>query len=474
MDQEQAKAWQKQFEAYVEAHEREMLEDAMALISIDSERMEAKPGMPFGEGTAKVFKEAERILSGHGFPVKNYDNYVLAADLNDQEPRLDVLAHLDVVPAGEGFTVTEPFRPVVKDGKLYGRGSSDDKGPAVAALYAMRAVKELGVPLSGNCRLILGADEECGSSDIKYYFEREEHAPMTFSPDADFPVINLEKGGLHLTLEAEIGDQPEGVRLVSIQAGTKVNVVPGKARAVLSGISVTELSELSAEASRETGVFFSMEEKADGIHLLAEGESAHAASPQAGNNGLTALLLLLSRIPFSSEILKDRLQKLAVLFPHGDWRGAALGVDHEDEISGCLTLSLDLFSFDGKNLSGTFDCRAPLCANDENTADVIRRRLRDAGFKTDDEKMFAAHYVPEDSELVQTLLSCYELVTGKKGKAVAIGGGTYVHHIANGVAFGCADPEVDNHMHGADEFMMVDQMKTSAVIFAMAILELCQ
>ncbi len=474
MNQEQAEICIKKLESYMDSHEEEMLQDAMALISINSEKMEAKPGKPFGEGTARVFEEAQRILSGHGFPVKNHENYVLAADLNDGARKLDILAHLDVVPAGEGFTVTEPFRPVVKDGKLYGRGSADDKGPAVAALYAMRAVKELGFPVTGSCRLILGADEECGSSDIQYYFEREPHAPMTFSPDADFPLINLEKGGLHITFEAQVPEQPEGIRLVSAQAGTKVNVVPGKARAVLSGIGMDVLAELAAGVEKETGTVFTMEQEADGIHLLVKGEAAHAASPQMGNNALTALLLLLSRIPFSSKELKERLGSLTRLFPHGDWRGAALGVDHEDALSGCLTLSLDLFSFYGNRLSGTFDCRAPLCANEENTGDVIRARLRKAGFLPDDERMFEAHYVPEDSELVQVLLSCYTRVTGKEGKPVAIGGGTYVHHIPNGVAFGCADPEVDNHMHGADEFMVVEQMKKSAVIFALAILELCR
>ncbi|MBR6527865.1 MAG: M20/M25/M40 family metallo-hydrolase, partial [Lachnospiraceae bacterium] len=129
---------------YMDAHVEEMVADACALIAINSEKMEAKPGMPFGEGNAQVFEEAEKILTRCGFPVKNYENYVLTADLNDGPACLDILAHLDVVPAGEGWQITEPFAPVVKDGLLYGRGSADDKGPAMAALYAMRAVKELG------------------------------------------------------------------------------------------------------------------------------------------------------------------------------------------------------------------------------------------------------------------------------------------------------------------------------------------
>ena len=466
--------YREKIESYIDSHRQEMIEDISALCRINSEKMPYSAGKPYGEGAFAALNAALDMAERYGFSVNNYDNYVGTADLNDGPAQLDILAHLDVVPAGEGWTVTEPFEPVEKDGKLYGRGTADDKGPAVAALYAMRCVKDLGIPLTKNVRLILGTDEECGSSDIEHYYDVEKEAPMTFSPDADFPVINLEKGGLHMTLEAEILQQPEGIRLVSAQAGTKVNVVPGKARAVLSGMDGATLSELSSDVEKLTGVVFTMEQEADGIHLLAEGKPAHAASPQMGNNALTALLLLLSRVPFSSEELRTRFLRLTELFPHGDWRGAALGVDHEDALSGCLTLSLNLFSFDGKTLSGSFDCRAPLCANEENTGDVIRRRVREAGFQADEQRMFEAHYVPEESELVQVLLSCYTRVTGKEGKPVAIGGGTYVHHIPNGVAFGCADPGVDNHMHGADELMVVDQMKKSAVIFALAILELCR
>lgn len=462
-------------QSYIDAHEAEMLGDAKTLIAINSEKMEAKPGMPFGEGTVQALQAAEEILTRCGFATKNYENYVLTADMGTGPACLDILAHLDVVPAGEGWTVTEPFVPVVKDGMLYGRGSSDDKGPAIAALYAMRAVKELGIPLTGNCRLILGTDEECGSGDIRYYYEREKQAPMTFSPDADFPLIHIEKGGLHLQLtaraEAETESEP---RLLQIQAGTKINVVPGKAKASVAGLSLGTVASAAEKVNEATGVAFELSEQEEEIHILSIGTSAHAASPQAGNNALTALLALLSELPFASQAVRGCLKNLCVLFPHGDYHGKALGVNHEDAESGKLTLSLNLFSYDGKEFSGAFDCRAPLCANDANTADVIRGKLTAAGFAASDNRMYAPHYVPADSPFVQTLLSCYEEVTGRKEKPLAIGGGTYVHHIENGVAFGCADIHMDNHMHGADEFMSVEQMKKSAVIFALAIARLCR
>ena len=484
---------------YIDTHVDEMVDDACALIAINSEKMEARPGMPFGEGNAQVFVKAQEILARCGFPVKNYDNYVLTADLNEGPACLDILAHLDVVPAGEGWTVTEPFAPVVQDGLLYGRGSADDKGPAVAALYAMRAVKELGIPLKGNCRLILGGDEECGSSDIRYYYSKEAQAPMTFSPDADFPLINIEKGGLHLRFTAEVTDHTAesqaaggnltvgvdaGVTaaqpvLLEIQAGTKINVVPGKARARVTGISVAELKQIAAAITERTGVDFAFtpqqaDDESGEIGVLAIGAAAHAASPQMGNNALTGLLTFLSAVPFGSEQVRRILAEICRLYPHGDWNGKALGVNHVDEISGELTLSLNLFSYDGHEFAGVFDCRAPICANDANTTDVVRAKMVEAGFIVSDGRMFAPHYVPEESEFVQTLLGCYEAVTGKKEKPLAIGGGTYVHHIENGVAFGCAELGVDNRMHGADDFMSVEQMKKSAVIFAYAIAQLCK
>ena len=156
-------------EAYMEAHRQEMIEDICTLCRINSEKMPYKPGMPFGEGTFRVLAEALTMAEGYGFSVKNYDNYVGTADLNQGERCLDILAHLDIVPAGEGWEVTEPFSPMVKDGKLYGRGTADDKGPAVAALYAMRAVKELGIPVKKNCRLFLAPDDACGLSYMAHY-----------------------------------------------------------------------------------------------------------------------------------------------------------------------------------------------------------------------------------------------------------------------------------------------------------------
>ena len=179
---------------YIDAHKKEMLEDIEELCRINSVKGSYRIGKPYGEGCSEALRTALHIAECYDFSINNYDNYVGTVDMNNKDAQLDILAHLDVVPAGDGWTVTKPFEPVVKDGKIYGRGTADDKGPAIAALYAMRAVNELGIPLKKNVRLILGTDEECGSSDITHYYSVEKEAPMTFSPDASFPVINIEKG----------------------------------------------------------------------------------------------------------------------------------------------------------------------------------------------------------------------------------------------------------------------------------------
>ncbi len=157
-------------EKYFEKNRDFMVEDIAKLVRIKSDKQEAKEGKPFGEGPAEVLAVALEIASKMGFKTHNYDNYAGAIDLNDHERKLDILAHLDVVPAGNGWSITEPFEPLVRDGRIYGRGTTDDKGPAVAALYAMKAVKDLNIPIKAGVRLILGTDEECGSSDIRYYY----------------------------------------------------------------------------------------------------------------------------------------------------------------------------------------------------------------------------------------------------------------------------------------------------------------
>lgn len=465
--------YREKIDAYIDAHAQEMLDDICVLCRINSEKMPAEEGMPYGPGAAECLDTALDMAEEYGFEVQEFDGYVGCADLNELPRQLDILAHLDVVPAGEGWKETEPFQPVVKDGRIYGRGTADDKGPAVAALYAMRAVKELNIPLKKNVRLILGTDEECGSSDIPHYYAVEKEAPMTFSPDAEYPVTNIEKGRLpgHFTASWEVSEALP--RLVSIQAGTKINVVPGKARATVSGFGLAEVKAAAEEAEKETGIRFELEEQGANCDITAVGKGAHAMMPEEGNNALTGLLNLLVRLPFAPCAQAEMLKKLVKLMPHGDVNGTTLGADMEDELSGRLTLSFNMLTMEAGEMDGQFDARLPICATEANVLHVIRRAMAAEGITLENDSMTPPHHVDGNSFFVKTLLKAYEDYTGEKGECQATGGGTYVHDLENGVAFGASMPGTDNRMHGADEYAVVDQLVMSAKIFAQVIVELC-
>ena len=516
---------------YIDKHEQEMLSDLEALIRINSEKSEPEAGRPYGAGAYEALLAAKSLCENYGFATKVYDNRVISADMTDCAPQLDILAHMDVVPSGDGWTVCSPYAPVIKDGAIYGRGSSDDKGPAIAALYAMRAVRELGIPLSRNCRLILGSDEETGSSDIEHYYSVEEEAPMTFSPDAEFPVINVEKGRLsgtvrwrnpaadaykahqgvaavadmaeeekeasrqagtdkvkpktekaELGLEAEaagkavrsadcVRDTEVGVRLISCASGHTINIVPDKAEAVLAGIGEKELAKIVQMVKDETGAEFTYEIK-EGLSIFGTG--AHASTPEKGTNALTLMLAVLARLPFADKGFGETLAKLAALFPYGDHDGAAIGAACEDNIAGKTTVSPDILTADENEIVLKFDARTCIKAEEPDTdsAASIRNRVEQEGFEFE-YGFVHAHAVDGDSEFIRTLLSCYETVTGRPGACMAVGGGTYVHELKNGVAFGAVGETTDTHMHGADEFMLISELKDAAVIYALAIARLC-
>lgn len=269
-------------DAYIDSKKEEMLEDLMTLVRIDSQRGEAKPDMPFGEGPVRALEAAQDLMKKYGLATKNYENYVVTGDFSEEEKALDILAHLDVVPVTEDWTVTKPFEPKIVDGKIYGRGTADDKGPAIAALYALRAIRELGIPMKKSVRLILGSDEECGSGDLEYYYAKEQEAPYTFTPDADFPLINIEKGSFHGVFSAKLNE--EGKACVrSFQSGDKINVVPGRASMTVDGVAEDVIRAAAEKTATETGVSFQVTSLADGgIQIDAKGQAAHASTPEEG------------------------------------------------------------------------------------------------------------------------------------------------------------------------------------------------
>ena len=458
---------------WVDDHREELLRDIARLCAVKSARGEAIPGAPFGPGPRAALCEALKLCGEYGFETAVYGDAVGSADLDGSLPAgVDILGHLDVVGEGDGWD-TDPYTCVLKDdGCFYGRGTDDDKGPVVMALFAMRCLRELGLPLRSNARLIMGTDEESGSGDLPYYYKDHAPAPGTFTPDSGFPLYNVEKGSYKPVITRSWAKTDAMPRVSSFEGGFRINVIPSDAKATVAGMDAAQLKALAAPAVASCGVEARYSDVPGGAELAVHGKQAHAASPWDGNNGLTALLTILDSLPLADCESTAALRALARLLPHGDFLGKALGVAQKDEVSGDLTLSFTLLTFTEEGVHGQFDSRVPVCGNDENVRAVAEKALRDAGFAVEG-GMDKPHHTPADSEFVRTLLGCYETYTGKEGKCLYTGGGTYVHDIPGGVAFGAGMADFDSHLHGANERINVSDSLTAVKIFALALAELC-
>ncbi len=461
-----------QIHAWMAGREDEFVDALAPLVAINSVTGEAAPGMPFGPGPAAALEAALELARKWGMQTWEDEGYVGLADLNDKEDLLHILAHLDIVAAGDNWD-TDPFT-LVRDGDLiYGRGTDDDKGPAVASLLAMRCVKELGFPLKGNVKLILGTDEESGSGDLRHYFSRHPFAPYSITPDTCFPVTNIEKAGYAPKFSASWEPQPQAeAQLVSIHGGIRVNVAPGNCSVTIRGLSKAAAEEKMALLAEKTGVDFAASEDNGILTIDATGLPSHAARPHQGRNAITAMLELLTVLPLHDDAAMEAVRHLNRLFPYGDNEGKALGIAMEDELSGKLTLTLSILELKETGFTARFDSRDPLCATPETTKGVVEQVFASLGWSCTGE-FNPAHHVDANSPFIQTLLDTYEEFSGRKGYCEAIGGGTYVHHIPGGVAYGAGEHDFPSNLHSANERARISQLLLTAEIYAAVIVRLC-
>ena len=442
-------------------YKEEMLETLQKWVRIPSVKGEAASGAPFGVEARKALDTAMADCEKFGLKTEIFDGYAGHADLGEGSTRdaLAILAHLDVVPVGDGWT-KEPFGAERIDGKIYGRGTSDDKGPAVAALYAMRAVKEAGIPLRRKVRLILGCDEECGSSDMAYYKKVTEMPRSGFSPDADYPVINIEKGGSHIRFDGDLSD--EGLQVLSMQVGERANVVPGFASALVEGDEDT--AKKAEKVGRQLGFPVKTTLGNGAVIIETTGVTGHAAMPEHGRNAIGQMLLIFKALGVQGALL-EMADAIGMTY-HGE----NLGIAMRDDISGALTGSLDIIRIEHGHVTAIMDVRYPVLFSPERMYELLNQRLR--YLKATDDHTRPPHFVSDQTELVQELLEAYHEVTGGEKKTIAIGGGTYAQSMEEGVAFGALFPGEVEMAHQADEFITEESVFQNARIFARAIVRL--
>lgn len=402
----------------------ETVKTIQEMIRFDSSLKPAEEGAPFGKETAACLERFLAIARDMGFETRNYDNYIGEVVFGEGKD-FAILAHLDVVPAGAGWA-HDPFGGEISDGKIWGRGTMDDKGPAVCILYCLKALKDEGFTPKRKIKLILGCNEESGWACIEHYKKVATMPEEGFTPDANFPVIYAEKGIAHVKASFPLKDAP----FTALTAGSAANMVCDSLTATLTDKAAAALKDA---VSRVEGTCICVE----GNTLTAKGKSAHGSLPMLGANALEAALRAFAAI--------DEQFAPVVAFLFDD---CAHLKDMED-ITGRLTMSPDVALFEDGALQVIIDFRYPATHKIEEIFTAF-----DA-FGVSYESLHCQDPLFNDpeGETIQRLLSVWNESTGRREQPIAIGGGTYARALKCGCGFG---PEVDweeSPIHQANEFI---------------------
>lgn len=458
------------------ARKEELLTELQQLIAIKSvlNEQEASEATPFGKGPLKALEWLLTKGEEQGMLTKNVDHMAGHIEMGQGDELLGILCHVDVVPAGNEANWTyPPFEGTIVDGKLYGRGAIDDKGPTMAAWLAMKLVKDAGVPLTKRVRMIIGTDEETGFRCVDRYFEKEEMPTMGFAPDADFPLINAEKGIADLLIQQRFANENE--QIVSFTAGHRLNMVPDLATVQLQGMTV-EVGQAFEAFLAENQFEGTAEVRDEYLLLTLKGRSAHAMEPF---KGLNAGVMLCA---FLADVVTTPASKNFVTFVKDAFAtsctGEVLTLAYRDEISGDTTLNPGIFNVTAGVAEIKISMRYAVTFPFEQKITSAQLALQNYGFTLDVIDNSPPHHVSADDPLVQVLESVYRKYSGDMTTPLlATGGGTYARAMAEKgdatcVAFGMLFPGEPDVAHRADEFVVIENLLKAAAIYAEAIVKL--
>ncbi len=419
-------------------YKEELFDDLNRLLSIES--VDGARDEDCAAALDFIIKRAEDF----GLTAEKVTAKSAHVDLGKGGKLCGVLSHLDVVPAGNNWTVN-PYALTERGGRLYGRGVADDKGAALVNLYCLRALKELGVEGKNTLRAIYGTAEETGMSDMDGYFAQKRLPDLAFTPDSEYGVCYAEKGILQLEVSTPTN---EAKVLSQFHAGKAINAVPDLAYVMLdsSGYDEQLLMRL-ADASEGN---FEFNYTIDGLMIISRGKAAHACEPQKGFNAAAALIDLITHAYDVYEI--GALSSFIDYAINCETNGRSLGLKMSDAVSGALTVNLGNVHIEGTEARAQFDIRYPVTVN----GDYVLRQFRSVAENNHLTVRVLHHdrplYVEKDSELVRLLADAYKTVTGEDAPLYTTGGGTYARKLGGkGVAFGPNFKDDDIRMHNADE-----------------------
>lgn len=479
--------YKEQLQNHIDENKEAMVATLKELIGIRSVVGPPEGDMPFGAGVQQAFMYMLNLGEKEGFEPENVDNYGGHLDfggyLTDDKGNITavnhetmgIVCHLDTVPEGDGWT-HPPFAGQVEDGKLYGRGAIDNKGPAVSVFYAMKALKDCGLIPQKRVRLILGLDEETGWIGMGRYLEKVKAPDFGFTPDAEFPAIHGEKGILVFDIAKKFAkSEAKGLELRSFRGGETPNMVAANARVILRADRKEMYEEIknSVSAFRErTKAQIRTKMIGKTLEIVTTGVSAHGARPETGVNAISIMMEFLGGLSFSNEDVNDFIDFYNRYIGY-ELDGASLGCGFEDEPSGKLILNVGMVEMDPKAARLTINIRYPVTYAADAVYDALMPLMNRYHFGILKSLHHKPLYRPLDDPFIVTLMDCYRDQTGDlESQPLVIGGGTYARAMDHCVAFGSSFPGEREVAHQKDEFIQIEQLITMTKIYAEAIYRL--
>lgn len=458
----------------VNSYKNEMIKVLQEYIRIKSVSQAETDNQADKQGETGVQDALNYLLdlgSRLGFKSVNIDNLGGLIEFGEGKETIGIIVHADTVPEGEGWTFP-PFEGQIQNGRIFGRGAIDNKGPTISALYAMKAVKDSGVTAGKKVQMIICLDEEISWNLTTELLKKIKQPEFSFIPDSRFPLINAEKGLLWVELKKDFNPSAgSGIKLKSLKGGDSLNMVPSYCEAVLEAPPDrhSAIREKLQVFQNSTGFNLEMQPESSALRLISRGKSVHASCCSEGKNAVSQMLLFLSELEITAEdqqkFIKAYAEKIGM-----DCNGESLGCSFRDEITGELTFNPAQIVLDKSSVSLKIDIRVPASCGLDTLLSRLREGTRDFDCKLEILDSLPPINVPENSEYVQTLLEVYRNFTGeKKARPCGIGGTTLAKVFKNAVAFGPLFPGMEKTEHQPDEYMEIDHLVRCAQLYAQAL-----
>lgn len=413
--------------------------------------------MPFGKGINDALEYMLNLGKKDGFEVYNDDGYsgTITYGNGKHEKSVGILCHLDVVPEGNNWTYP-PYEAKIVDGKIYGRGTTDDKGPTIASYYALKFIKDANIKLKNEIKIILGTDEETGWRGINHYLQNNPMPTIGFAPDCNFPLVYGEKGRMSFDLTTDTFDDEI---VESINGGERYNVVMDEVMAILK-VDLSKEFEIYLKENNLKG-------RVESNQYYIEGVAAHAMEPEKGINAG------LHMCNFLAKYSKHPIITFISQYFFGDPFFKKMRLDYNDYEMGPITVNVGIINIHKNNVRVTLDSRFPVRYNIDKFNQEFNRILNDSKIKISTSTYKDPHYVSPDDELVKLLYQAYVKNTGDTiNKPFTVGGGTYAGILDKGVAYGMMFPGEEELAHQRNEYISIESLMKGILIYIDAILAL--